>query len=264
MLWQYGVTTVPARVGNELPKTLESLKIAGFDAPRLFVDGCEDPYPMFKHFGLPITSRSDPVLTAGNWVLSLYELWARNALADRYAIFQDDLVACVGMREYLESCHYPEKGYWNLYTVPMNQVLAPKNDAKGTVDGWFLSNQLGKGALALVFDGPAVRNLLGQEYLVDRFLTRDPDPYMRKRLVDSGHSNEEAEAMSRRCDRKIDGGIVDAMKRRGWAEWCHSPSLVDHTGDESTMNNKHRVGGNGYGRAESFRGEGWDARTLVK
>lgn len=243
MKWQYGVTTIPSRRRTTLPGTLQSLKSAGFDQPHLFVDGCDDGPSWRREFDLErVTCRYPAALTAGNWVLSLYELWARDSTANRYAIFQDDFVTYKGLREYLDWSPYPENGYLNLYTFPMNQRLAPKTPSGGTVDGWFRSNQLGKGAVALVFDAKAVRALLGQPYIVDRFLTVDENP------VKGG----------RRCDRSIDGGIVDALKAKGVAEYCHSPSLVQHVGHESSMNN------HGQKQAESFRGEGWDVRELIK
>lgn len=242
MRWQYGVTTCAKRVDDGMAHaTLESLARAGFDRPHLFVDGVRDLPAWMGEYD--VTTRTRPALTAANWVLALYELWARDSTADRFAVFQDDFVTYANLREYLESCEYPEKGYWNLYTFPVNQNLAPKTEHGGTVDGWFRANQLGKGAVALVFDAAAVRALLGQEYLVDRFLSVDAAP---------------RQPNTRRCDRSIDGGIVEALKRRGWTEWCHSPSLVQHAGIESSMGNRpHRL-------AESFRGETYDAREMIK
>lgn len=54
--WSYGVTTVTERRDTLLPQTLASLKAAGWDNPRLFVDGVNGG---FDHFGLPVTYR-DP------------------------------------------------------------------------------------------------------------------------------------------------------------------------------------------------------------
>ncbi len=244
----YGVTSIPARRDDgTLDRTLLSLRNAGFDRPHLFADGGDTRE--WSRYGLPLTLRQCPAMTAANWVLSLYELWARDSTADRFALFQDDFVTYPDLRGYLDSCPYPERGYLNLYTFPMNQRLAPKTPAGGTVDGWFLSNQLGKGAVALVFDKAAVRALLGQPYLVDRFLTVDENPIVKR----NGKTH-----IVRRCDRQIDGGIVEAMKKAGWSEWCHSPSLVQHTGLRSSMGNDNQK------QAESFRGEGYNAREMVR
>ncbi len=40
--WMYGVTTTPTREEDLFPRTLASLKNAGFDNPWLFIDGCDD------------------------------------------------------------------------------------------------------------------------------------------------------------------------------------------------------------------------------
>jgi len=222
--WTYGVTTVPERIDSMLPRTLSSLRAAGFDVPRLFVDG--GTYEQYRKFDLPLTCREEKLRTAGNWTLTLYELYIRDPEADRYAVFQDDVLTCRGLRDYLDACEYPETGYWNLYTVQRNQDLS-------NGDGWFLSNQMGKGALALVFSRMAVKILLSARHLVDR-----PECPVR------GHCN-------------IDGGIVDSFKKAGWKEWCHSPSLVQHVGWPSSMGNGKTPA------APQFRGEHFDCMSFL-
>ena len=238
--WAYGVTTVPSRLNNGLLEgTLTSLRKAGFDFPRLFVDGASNG---FERFNLPVTYRADTIRTAGNWTLSLMELYIREPLADRYAVFQDDFVTYSGLREYLESIEYPARGYWNLYTFPHNQPeqLAVRiEDGKRThpdLDpnqrGFYRSDQYGKGAVALVFDLNAVTTLLSSQHLVQR--VKDPI---------RGH----------RC---IDGGIVEALKQAGYTEYVHNPSLVQHTGLTSSMGNPT------HAQAVSFC-EGADIRQLM-
>lgn len=227
--WAYGVTTVPDRVGNLLDRTLTSLHNAGFYSPRLFIDGGENPdrykamYP-----GCQVTCREPKIRTHGNWVLSMYELYIRNPLMDRYAIFQDDFVTYPNLKEYLDQCQYPERGYWNLYTMPKNQEICPKDHT-----GWYLSNQRGLGAVALVFSREAVIALLSGKPLVERVMDK------------------------RRGHKAVDGGIVHTMKKQGYKEYVHNPSLVQHTGEKSSMGNGRQP------LAESFNGEGFDARELI-
>lgn len=229
--WSYGLTTVPERRRNLLPATLKSLRSAGFDRPHLFIDRAAldpDGRSWEKEFGCPVTLRSgDPVRTHGNWILSLYELYVRRPDADLYAMFQDDFLTYRNLRTYLESCTYPEKGYWNLYTFPSNQRLSP---AQG---GWYKSNQFGRGAVALVFDRTTVQTLLQHPHMVER----PTDPH--------------------RGWKAVDGGIVTSLGKAGWYEYVHSPSLVQHTGDVSSMGNKPHL------KAESFRGEDFDATELI-
>ncbi len=232
--WAYGITTVPSRRESLFPRTLASLKLAGFDKPRLFVDGDVDGSWYRSHgLGLEITCRYPAIRTYGNWILSLIELYIREPTADRYAIFQDDFVTYVNLREYLDKCIYPEKGYLNLYTFPSNQQLAPAGKT-----GWYLSNQMGRGAVALVFSVGAVRTLLTNQASVDHLVERPQDAHR-------GH-------------KAVDGGIVTALKKAEWKEYVHNPSLVQHTGIVSSMGNPQQL------LAPSFRGENYNAMDLLK
>jgi hypothetical protein len=249
--WAYGVTTVPQRRGELLPRTLASLAAAGFDQPRLFVDGCNsaDVSGWEEEFKLPVTARWPIMRTFGNWLLSAIELYIRRPDVNRYAIFQDDFVTYPGLREYLDHCHYPDgqsrssseinlndplpRGYWNLYTFPENQALAPRTSSGGTVDGWYPSNQLGKGAVALVFNRDALLTLVTHSHMLER-----PQD-------------------ERRGWKAVDGGIVTAMSKAGWIEYVHSPSLTQHIGHVSSMGNRQ------HQQAESFRGDQWDVRQLL-
>lgn len=226
--WSYGITTVPERLDSTLPDTITSLARAGFDKPRLFVDGAGDPAP-YQQFGLEVSMRYPRLRTAGNWVLSLMELYQRDPVADRYVIFQDDILACPNLREYLEKQQIPDKGYWNLYN-------APQNEKRATGQGWYESNQLGKGALGLVFSRVGATTLLSQPYLIIR-----PQDQARGHLA-------------------IDGGIVTAMRNAGWKEYVHAPSLIQHTGVNGSTTHPgvppHRV-------SDTFRDD-FDPLTLLQ
>lgn len=210
--WVCGLTTVPSRLNNLLPRTLASLESAGFPKPRLFVDGTDDAGP-WKHFGLPITPRDQPILPYGNWILGLAEVYVRDPNADRYAMFQDDVVFVKNLRYYLDKQAFPRVGYWNLYTFPENQPFAlapPTAEAHGK---WFVSNQRGKGALALVFSQEGVRKLLTHQAIVDKPAGKSPKRW-----------------------RNIDGAVIHALGHTvGWLEYCHNPSLVQHTGIDSSL-----------------------------
>ncbi len=229
LVWGYGITTVPSRLNTTFIRTLESLKLAGFDKPRLFIDGARNDEE-YHHLGLETTCHYPNLRTYGNWITALIELYIREPNADRYAIFQDDFVTYLSLRKYLERSPYPNKGYLNLYTFPSNQGLAPKD---GTT-GWYLANQLGRGAVGLVFNKEAMKALLYSKDIVDR-----PEDSLR------GH-------------RAIDGGIVTAMKKAGFKEYVHNPSLVQHTGDVSSMGNEP------HKKAISFRGESFDVMELLE
>lgn len=233
MIWSYGVTTVPARFHTTLPDTLRSLADAGFLSPHLFVDGAGS-VTMVPSGVRRVTTRSEPVGVAGNWVLSLYELYYVQPKADFYAVFQDDLEACRNLKTYLERCRKPKcKHYLSLYTSRSNQKSVPT--CQGTpVDGWYTANQLGRGAVGLVFDRDAVVALLSSPHLA----ARPQDPV--------------------RGNVAIDGGIVTALTQVGYKEYVHHPSLLQHTGVESTLGNQF------VRTSDTFRGANYDPMELLE
>jgi hypothetical protein len=87
--------------------------------------------------------------------------------------------------------------------------------------------------VGLVFTRQGVVELLGSRELAGR-----------PQNVERGH-------------RSIDGGIVHVLNQAGYQEYCHSPSLVQHTGEVSSHGNKR------FPTAESWRGEGFDLLTLL-
>lgn len=226
MLWAYGVTTTFSRRLDLLPRTLKSLAAAGFDKPHLFVDGVGvHGLSDYADFSLPITPHYDPIRIFGNFYLGLAELLIRYPDANRYAMFQDDLVICRNTRAYLEKTE-DVNGYWNLYTFPCNLARC------GAYIGWSHSDQKGRGAVALVFPRAVAMDLVCSKYMMQRPENQD-----------MGWKN-------------LDGGIVSALTLLGYKEYVHNPSLVQHTGDVTTL-------GNGtHEKANSFRGEDYDALEI--
>jgi hypothetical protein len=237
MLWSYGVTTVPSRKEVLLPKTLSSLKRGGFECPWLFVDGTAD-YTQFDIAGT--TVRSTPVRVHGNWILSLYELYIRNPIADRYAVFQDDVVCCRNLRTYLESLPYPDKGYLNLYTEPRNEACIPMTN------GFYPSNQRGLGALALVFTRQAVLQLLVADHMAMRPIPATPTALAELKA-----------GVYYRGQHSVDGGIVTAFAQAGWKEYVHRPSLVQHIGATSSFRPMT------FKPSAGFPGETFDATSML-
>lgn len=205
--WSYGVTTCLERLETTLPTALSSLREAGFDKPRLFVDNARDRDLNSTLHAYETTCRHPRIEVAGNLTLALWELYHRNPHADYYAVFQDDCLACRGLRTYLDSCEYPVQGYWSLYTYEGNY----RRCAEG-YHGWYESDQLGKGAVGLVFNTTALLTLLGSPELLGR-------PQDKRR----GH-------------KAIDGGVVHALNKAGWKEWVHNPSLLQHQKSPSVQN----------------------------
>ena len=241
--WAYGVTTVPGRRRDLLPQTLASLRNAGFDKPRLFVDGDHDVVGWSREFDLQVTCRFPKIRTYGNWLLSIYELYVREPHAHRYAIFQDDFVILKNTRPYLDSIPYPEDGYLNLHTFTLeNEKIINESRSSGFMHSAPLRTnrqdgpklQGGRGAVALVFS----RDVLGK-LLTSRVMFERPQE-------------------AKRGWRNVDGGIVTALNYAGIFEYIHKPSLTQHTGKVSSMMSRpHRP-------ARSFPGEHFDALTFLQ
>lgn len=227
MDWSYGITTTPGRPADYLKRTVKSLASAGFDSPRLFVDG-EGDYGTFE---LPATFRVPKISPWGNWILALWELYLRQPNAKRYALFQDDMVTYRNLRSYLEARRWPGKGYLNLFTFPPPRQIELPDEI-----GWHHSNQLGRGAVALVFNLDGVRALLTSQYA----------------------RNKCGDSTPRRAVQSIDGGVFHSMRNAGYCEYVHNPSLVEHIGAVSSIGNQK------WECAATFRGEEFNAMELMK
>lgn len=221
--WAYGVTTCTQRLDGLLPDTLASLARAGFDQPRLFIDG-----QGVSPYCLPVTRRDPPVGAYGSWLLAIWELYLRQPQANLYAIFQDDMRMCLGVKEYLERTDYQDRSYLNLLTSGPNE-----HRVFGKPNGWHRSDQLGRGAVALVFNHDAVVTLLQQTHTVH------------KPQLPNGRKN-------------LDGAIQHALVAQAkFTEYVHNPSLVQHVGRDSTLGNRQ------HPDAKTFPGEAFDARSLL-
>lgn len=250
MIWSYGITTVPSRITDLFPRTLASLQKSGFIAPRLFVDGVSDP-SLYSHFNLEVTYRSPVLRTFGNWILALWELYLREPHADRYAIFQDDFVTYNNLKAYLESCELPAKGYWNLYTFPPTHQLPPPDRV-----GWYNSNQRGRGALALIFNREGVTTLLSAKHMIDR--PQDNRPSMPKPRFINGILVTPQEEGWTKGQKTVDGAIAESFNQaEGWTEYIHNPSLIQHIGKVTSMQN------NEHPQAPTFLGESHDAMEFL-
>ena len=98
--WAYGVTTVspnlqptsatirhqfvPKDRPGLLDRTLKSMALAGFDSPRIFMDGAThlEAAALEDKLGLAVTARNPPLRTWGNWWASMLELYCRDPLPE--------------------------------------------------------------------------------------------------------------------------------------------------------------------------------------
>lgn len=244
--WAVAVTTVPSRRLELLPRTLASLEAAGWPTPRLCVDGCDATGARWYEatFGRPVSARHGPMRVTAHWILTAVELYLREPFAERYAVFQDDLVLVRNLRAYLDLCPFPEKGYWNLLSNSINERVVAGQPAGTWVEAACIRSggpvvdgkrqQGGKGAVALVFNRDSLLTMLRHQHVVDK--TQD---------MAGGHE-------------KVDGMIVTALHFQGYREWVHCPSLVQHTGDLSTRPPFRK-----QPAAKTFPGEDFDALSWL-
>lgn len=209
LIWSYGITTVPDRYDNYFKRTARSLFEAGFCAPHIFSDGCSNPDMYADTPRCGVTVRSERIGIVGNWMAAIWELYAKCPGANRWAIFQDDFITIKGLRKYLDSQELPRNCYWNLYTFPENEELKPE----WMEQGFYPSNQLGRGAVALVFEKKGLLQLLSSTHLAGK-------------------------PMGTNGKRNIDGAISTAMGKVDVQELVHSPSLCQHIGHTSSLGNK--------------------------
>lgn len=239
MNWTIGMTTVPSRIyDGMLLDTLRALRSSGFDDIHLFLDGpAECPIP-------DSTVRNPAIGQFGNWTLGLWELYAREPHADRYAIFEDDVRPVSNLRAYLDSLPFPADGHWNLWSF-----LGNESRLEGAPIGFQRSRQLYRGCLGLVFDLAGVLAVLSSRIMIDR----PQDPSRGWRLADMA--------------------LKDAMQACGRFEYVHNPSLLQHVGKVSTINKDMHAGrGDPMKRYEwrdgrvskTFPGEGFDAMEWLK
>lgn len=245
-VWHNGLVECADRRDKYLPQTLRSLRIAGFDALRLFVDGCPTHMTAYyeQTFGLPVTPRWPAVKTVGNWTLSMWELYLRNPNGLRYAMFQDDCTVVKNLRTYLDHYEFPANAYWNLFSFHNNEPVL-----KGKEVGWLEAApanerdhtyyhgkpaQGGKGAVALVFSREALLTLFSAPSFVNKVLHPT-----------TGNV-------------RVDGAIVTAMNIAGYRELIHNPSLVQHQGHEQSS-----MGNSGNGQAYTYPGDEFDALSFI-
>lgn len=235
MNWSYGITTVPQRIQTTLPTTVKSLSRAGFDCPTLFVDGyLPGDYHIEYFYG--IAQKKVAVVLhpnighLANWMTALVYLYSSDPCADRYVIFEDDLLSVVNLREYLEKTEYPEKTYFNLLTHNQNLILT------GCKEGWCQSNQLGRGAVGLMFSRRAVQDLMASRAFVDRPTRWNPKVNQKRGGAD--------------------GMVLDSLKQQGYLEYVHYPSLLQHVHSQSTL-------GHAYGPVKGFKGEEYDPLKIL-
>jgi len=221
--WAVGVTTAP-RLVPTLAECLASLANAGWNDPRLFVDGAAPVPAAFA--GLARTDRNPQLGAWPSYYLALAELLMRDPHADAYLIAQDDALfaADLDVRKYLERVLWPGK------TPGIVSLFCPRPYTQER-PGWYPFRGVWVwGAQAFVFSREAAQEFLADIEVVRHRWIRDRNP-----LAD------------------IDWRIGQWAAARQRPIYYPTPSLVQHIGEVSSLWKGLRV--RGYRRASWFAGK---------
>ena len=201
------VTSCMDRFPNLLPITIESLARARLDD---FLLVSVDGLPLDHHsFATVVTSpsttdfvaRPKPLGLVGNWLMTALELFVRHPLAERYCIFQDDVVVDPDLKAAIAATQLDKK-YINLSWASDNEKSAA-------------SVPIGNGACGLVFDRAGLLACLG-------------DLNVLAKPCASGKNKSTG----------LDFSIALAMRNQGYTEQVFPEPMLAHTGEQSTIANK--------------------------
>lgn len=201
--WAVGVTTAP-RKQSTLRSCVDCLIEAGWDTPRIFVDGEVDLGSLPSR--LKVTRRDPQVGAWPSWYLALTELLMRNPQADAFMIVQDDVVLFRHrkLRQYIEDFLWPEKGPCVVSLFCSRAYTAEKV-------GWHrLDENLVWGGQALLFSREACLGLLSDPQVLGHRLTK------------SGFAG-------------IDSVVGRWAERHNVPVYVSTPSLAQHIGQVSSI-----------------------------
>ncbi|MDB5388806.1 MAG: hypothetical protein JWM11_4452 [Planctomycetaceae bacterium] len=221
--WSVGIVSAPRREAT-LEWCLDSLRRAGWDRPRLFIDGLiriPDRYSQ-----LPVTWREESIGAWPNTYLALMEMIQRDPHVDAYLLLQDDafLYDRGNLREYLEAALWPGDcpGIVSLYCPqPYNR----------TEPGWHTRSEPWVwGAQAFLFSPAAAREFVSSPEVISHRWT--------------GHYEGRVQ---------VDVLLGKWALAHDWPVWFPNPSLVQHVGNTSSIWQDARIAG--FRRANWFAGD---------
>ena len=219
--WAVGMTTAPRKTPT-LATSLDALQRAGWHDVSLSVDGSTSLPPAMDFDS--VTVRTPATGPWPNFFLTMLELVLTRSDSDAVMLVQDDALFYDGepLREYLESVLWPSDppGIVSLYCSAAYTRNAP---------GWTIADERWEwGALAFVFPMDLARQFVSDESVIHHRRTN-------------------------RGLRFIDDVIGEWAERNAVPIWYPSPSLVQHTGETSTV--WPGVPAGGYRRADWFAGD---------
>jgi len=201
--WAIGLTTAPRRAPT-LEQTLDSVVRAGWDNPRLFLDGTVHLPQRYQH--LSISWRSESIGAWPSWYMALTELLLQSPAADAYVMLQDDVMLYdrEDLGKYLQRVLWPgdRPGIVSLFY-----------NGSSTKSGWHrMVNEWPCSAQALILSPATARSLLCDEKLS-------------RICLSASYGNHVP----------IPEVIAEWVYRSRTEAWYATPSLAQHIGNTSTI-----------------------------
>lgn len=242
--WAAGVTTAP-RNSPTLKRSLDSIRAAGFD-PVIFAE----PETPLSGIEAEIVQRRAKLGVVVNWIQGLQDLLARFPDAQALAMFQDDILLCKGVREFLEHDLWPRRdsGVVSLYCP--NAKGYERESFTGTRR---ISQKNLIGACAMVVP----------RHVAELIVTGQHRNKWRG-FAEGGQSaiNDPARWKA------LDAFIGHALAAAGLSADFYDPSLVQHIGKTSTLYGKLSIHakrqGREFRRSKRFPGEDAKASEVYR
>lgn len=200
LTWAVGLLTAP-REERTIIRTLHSLRRAGFDVIHVFAEPRSWIPPEFRD--LPVTHHKSRLGNFLNFYSSLSQLLDENPLSDAFAVFQDDIEAASGLKEWCDRQLWPlGAGVVSLFTPRLHSSRTP---------GWRLLSpgfQRACGAQGLVFRRDTLQQFLSDPLVIRSLQARDQND---------------------------DAVVAGWVAREGTSIAYHTPSLIQHIGEVSSI-----------------------------
>jgi hypothetical protein len=168
-----------------------------------------------------------------NWICALHDMYVNDVHAEGYAIFEDDILICKNLRNYLEHLmpRFERLGALSLYTperqarMHFGQACVHDNAYRGDAV-W--------GTQAVVFSNYSLAFFLSSRTTINH------------RRIGIGKGN----------NKNRDSAIGVWAKAENQPFYYHTPSLVQHVGEESSVEHEFHC-------ASDFVGDSYDAMQLL-
>ena len=244
--WTVGVVTTPRQSEYYLNDTLESIKNSGWDCINLFA---EPDSKIPSNFDDNLVKRSKKYGNWTNWVCGLFELFMNNPNSDYFIMFEDDIVLCHNIKPYLEYCLPELVPFASISLYTPSYYCVPKRCFHNECRGW---------------NTYCTQTVVMSKKSVNKFLTNYN--------VIAHRTGETACPKTADITSKTwpeykntckDGIIGRWAKEENLPIYYHSPSLVEHIGEDSSLKDQPAKIFSQHHTSKDFVGEDFNASNWI-